>query len=198
MTISLSFSGSQIASGERPFCFISCWLTDNRFPHIVKRSWTRDVTWSSAAASFRENVMVWNNQVFGDVFRRKRWLMRKLERINAKMKMSHDTFVDHLHRKLWQDYQRVLLQEEMIRRQKSRCMWVKHGDINTRFFHLSTRIWRKRNKIEVLASEDGDQITDPNALQRMTIDFFQALYTTQGSPSPLPSAGMFPSFTSHD
>ncbi|VVA23745.1 PREDICTED: Transposon TX1, partial [Prunus dulcis] len=39
--------------------------------------------------------------------------------------------------------------------QKSRNTWLKEGDRNTKFFHLSTIIRRRRNKLEGLTNDAG-------------------------------------------
>ncbi|XP_057432833.1 uncharacterized protein LOC130725635 [Lotus japonicus] len=176
---------------DRPFRFMSCWLLDNRFPHVVLNAWKNNHDWFTASESFRMNVTDWNSQVFGDVFRRKRRLMRRLEGINAKLHMRHNPFLHHLQRKLWKLYNRTLVQEESIWQQKSRCMWVKHSDRNTRFFHVSTKTRRKRNRIEALTDDNGTLVTDLVTLRSMTVEFFGSLYSSSGVVNPLPSLGAF-------
>ncbi|XP_057451015.1 uncharacterized protein LOC130742925 [Lotus japonicus] len=176
---------------DRPFRFMSCWLTDNRFPHVVSNAWRNNLDWASASKSFREDVVEWNTHVFGNVFRRKRRLMRRLEGINAKLRMQHNPFLHNLQHKLWQQYNCALVQEEMIWRQKSRCSWVKHGDQNTRFFHASTKSRRKRNRIEALTAEDGTLVTDVDTLCSMTVEFFSSLYTSQGMIQTIPPGDGF-------
>jgi hypothetical protein len=39
------------------------------------------------------------------------------------------------------------IQEEIYWRQRSRINWLQHGDMNTRFFHHTTKDRRRRNKI---------------------------------------------------
>lgn len=45
--------------------------------------------------------------------------------------------------------------EEQIWHQKSRINWLKAGDQNTRFFHLTTLHRRQRNIILKIANDDG-------------------------------------------
>ncbi|XP_057452996.1 uncharacterized protein LOC130744851 [Lotus japonicus] len=176
---------------ERPFRFMSCWLTDNRFPHVVSHAWRNNSDWASASECFKRDVTEWNSQVFGDVFRRKSRLMKRLEGINTKLRMQHNPFLHNLQRKLWQQYNRVLVQEEMIWHQKSRCMRVKHGDRNTRFFHAYTKTRRKRNRIEALTTAEGALVTDLDALRSMTVAFYDSLYTSPGPLRTLPAARGF-------
>lgn len=56
--------------------------------------------------------------------------------------------------KLKDSLNEVLRQKEMTWLQKSRVQWIKGSDLNTKFFHTSTIIRRKRNKIEGLLDEN--------------------------------------------
>lgn len=93
-------------------------------------------------------MSIWNDEVFENIFHRKMRLMKRLEGINRRLNMTFDRGLDNLQRQLWKEYNTVLIQEELLWAQKSRCMWLKYGDRNTNFFHTATIIRRKRNKIE--------------------------------------------------
>ena len=60
----------------------------------------------------------------------------------------------------------------------SRELWVKEGDCNSRFFHLSTIIRRKRNYISEIKLENGSWIRDREDIQRYFLDNFSSLYNT--------------------
>lgn len=46
-----------------------------------------------------------------------------------------------------------LMRSEILWKQKSRELWLKEGDKNTKFFHLSTIIRRRHNSIDAIKSE---------------------------------------------
>lgn len=56
---------------------------------------------------------------------------------------------------LLREFEIVLEQEELIWLQKSREKWVVYGDRNTKFFHMSTIIRRRRNKVDMLKNSEN-------------------------------------------
>ncbi|XP_057419026.1 uncharacterized protein LOC130713258 [Lotus japonicus] len=181
----------------RPFRFLASWLTHDDFPRVVEESWQRGDDWLHSSNGFREDVLVWNQEVFGNILKRKRRLIRRLEGINQRLSMAIDRGLDTLQRSLWKEYNAVLVQEELLWMQKSRCLWLQFGDRNTSFFHTATLVRRKRNRIEALLNQDGDLITDYNALKELAFVFFRDSYMDEGggesltcstSFSPLPAA----------
>lgn len=70
----------------------------------------------------------------------------------------------------------VLNDEEMLWFQKSRLEAIGDGDRNTRYFHLSTIIRRKRNKVEGLMDENGEWVTDGDQVRDMVRQFWSHLF----------------------
>lgn len=58
-------------------------------------------------------------------------------------------------------------------RQKSRELWLKAGDKNSKFFHLSTIIHRRRTNIDAIKSEDGQWITNSNSIRKLFYNNFK-------------------------
>lgn len=61
-----------------------------------------------------------------------------------------------LERRHGEDMNGILLQEEMIWRQKARTDWLKCGDNNIKFFHITTLRIRRRNQIDALRDNQGN------------------------------------------
>lgn len=78
---------------------------------------------------------------------------------------------------LLKEFEEVLEQEEVIWFQKSREKWIALGERNTKYFHTSTIIRRKRNRIESLKNDDGVWVTDGADLEKMAVDYFTRLYS---------------------
>ena len=66
--------------------------------------------------------------------------------------------------------------EKTFWRQKSRALYVKEGDNNTRFFHRLANSYRKANHIRSI-EVNGVFYKDGSSVQAQVVQFYQNLYT---------------------
>lgn len=102
---------------------------------------------------FSANLEAWNKVIFGNVFYQKKHNALWLEEVNQVLEGSTTKALPKLDSKLKEERKSILIQEEIIWLQKTRTVWLKSGDGNTKFFHTSTLNKRRQNKIEVLTNE---------------------------------------------
>lgn len=69
-------------------------------------------------------------------------------------------------------------------RQKSRELWLKHGDKNLKFFYLSTIIQSKWNNLDSIKAEDGSWISESNQIRNLFLNGFKNLFTIETSSFP--------------
>ncbi|XP_059441980.1 E4 SUMO-protein ligase PIAL1-like [Corylus avellana] len=84
---------------------------------------------------------------------------------------------------LLKDLENTLLCEEIYWRQKSRTLWLKEGDRNTRFFHKMANSYRRYNRVEVLRI-NGVLSDDPVMVKDHMVQYYQQLYSEQSSWRP--------------
>ena len=85
----------------------------------------------------------------------------------------------------------LLYQEEMLWLQRSRILWLKEGDRNTKFFH-NKAVWRARkNKIRELHDEDGEAQSDPVVMGNMVSEYFQKIFTKDDLLDAAPLVDLF-------
>jgi hypothetical protein len=72
-----------------------------------------------------------------------------------------------------------LERDELKWRQKSRELWLKEGDRNSRIFHLSTVIRRWRNYINEIKVEDGSWLQNRKDIGEYFTKRFMDLYQSQ-------------------
>jgi hypothetical protein len=54
-----------------------------------------------------------------------------------------------------QEFEELLIKEKLLWKNKSRKTWLTCKDLNTRFFHTSTLIRRRRNVVDLLKTSPG-------------------------------------------
>nr|XP_048326689.1 uncharacterized protein LOC125421532 [Ziziphus jujuba var. spinosa] len=77
----------------------------------------------------------------------------------------------------------VLEQEEFLWKHKSQCQWLQSGHRNTKYFHLTTLIRRRRNKVDMLKNNKGIWISEKEVLKNIVISFFENLYSCENASS---------------
>ncbi|KAG7543067.1 Reverse transcriptase domain [Arabidopsis thaliana x Arabidopsis arenosa] len=68
--------------------------------------------------------------------------------------------------------------EDTFWKQKSRALWYKEGDLNTKYFHATTKQRRARNRIIGLLDENGCWIDKDSGIESLAVNYFQTLFTT--------------------
>lgn len=73
--------------------------------------------------------------------------------------------------------------EDIKWKQKSRELWLKEGDHNSKFFHASTIIRRKNNIVEIKL-ENGNYIYENEDIEKYFEKHFQELYNSSNPNFP--------------
>lgn len=169
---------------RRPFRFYAGWLSHEDFPNFLSKCWDQGSDWSDKMLTLQSSLRKWNDDVFGNIFKKKRELMRRLRGIDRSLSQRPNKYLEELHQELWLQYEDILFREEVLWFQKSRCKWLEFGDRNTRYFHGITVVRRRKSTIDSLQDVEGRWIDDQEELGRMVSGFYQQLFTDSGSFEP--------------
>ncbi|KAK3211028.1 hypothetical protein Dsin_015734 [Dipteronia sinensis] len=176
--ILLHLHSSQIPSGFRkPFRFEAIWLRHKSFPEVVKSNWNlQKSNVTKKVHDLTEVLKVWNKEQFGNLFRNKKRILTILQGVQNCLSGKYIASLDALEDKLMKEYNCIIDQEKLIWMQKSRNCWPKDGDRNIKFFHLSTLVKRRRNKLEGIKREDGSWTTNKEEMKHMAVRYFRNLF----------------------
>lgn len=75
----------------------------------------------------------------------------------------------------------ILTQQEVFWKQRSKQLWLREGDKNSKFFHATARARRKNNQVQPLLNERGEQVDWEAGLQDMMVNYFSNLFTATDS-----------------
>lgn len=130
--------------GPKPFKFLNPWLSHPNFMPEVKQIW-ENVQVSGWAGyrlmrklkELKSHLRVWNKEVFGNIDNLLKsaedevheWDLMAESTTLAEVELRKRREARSLMWKLSRDKERLWLQ-------KSRMLWARNGDKNTRFFHI--------------------------------------------------------------
>lgn len=110
-------------SGRRKsndFRFQMAWLTDKGFPYVVVKNWDKEGKFTDNIKKIPQVLRDWNRDVFGNVGKRKKRVLARLQGIQSKISRAHNPGLLKLEIKLQKEMDDILQQEELIWFQKSR------------------------------------------------------------------------------
>lgn len=82
--------------------------------------------------------------------------MTRLNGIQRVLKGHHSTNLQELEKTLEKELEEVILQEEILWKQKSICNWISLRDRNTKYFYSQMVSRRNKNKIRMLKDGNDD------------------------------------------
>lgn len=100
-------------------------------------------------------------------------LQNRMERLNME-EITEDSKVEFLGvSKALDD---LLLKQEIFWEQRSRISWLKHGNKNTKFFHLKATQRRRRNYIHGVKNSDGVWVEEVDDIAEVATSYFENLF----------------------
>ncbi|KAF7139019.1 hypothetical protein RHSIM_Rhsim07G0114000 [Rhododendron simsii] len=180
LLINTNFSLNKI---QRPFRFESLWTTEDECHCIIAKAWNHTFVGSEMfqlckkLRGCKDDLKVWHRNNFDDLRFQIAILRDQLVgiqkenevRFNADNYVKEKVMITKLE-DLWQ-------KEAMFWHQRSRVNWLKMGDKNTRFFHLSTIHRRQRNQVAKLKDEYGNWHVDKECIAGVIKGHFEKLYS---------------------
>jgi ribonuclease HI len=116
----------------------------------------------------------WSRSNFGSVstqLKEKSELL-KIAKQNSINGQGHDQVIS-----LRKEVNGLLIKEEKMWQQRSRTLWLKDGDRNTKYFHSRATHRQRRNLLLGIRNEAGDLITNQDQIGSCFIEYYQSLFT---------------------
>eukprot|EP00253_Pinus_taeda_P010417 PITA_10417 len=194
-----------------PFKFNPAWLQDPTFVAIFKNTWlhTNSSSREDKGFLFMENLkrlkkatVIWAKErrlKQNEVLRKIREELELLESPEEDGYQSQSTKDRIL--QLEKGQNKILLDKEEEWRIKSRAIWLKSGDENTRFFHNYAKGRKSANTIWSLKDEEGSEVSSFTKLASLGKRHFERIFADSGEASiaqVLRTAQCFPRFVEEE
>ncbi len=152
---------------------------------VIQDAWNH-VSFGSPFYQFLQKIKTskkflirWNKNCFGNLQTRTNSLTEAINQIQQQPPTEENTQKEKT--LIW-ELNENLKREEILWKQKSIVQWLTAPDLNTKFFHLSTIIRRRKNSIDFLKNNQNNWISGRQEIGTCFTEFFKCLFTST-SPS---------------
>jgi hypothetical protein len=169
--------------GNKYFKFENMWLKHEGFVEQVKNWWLSyefsglpSYILANKLKALKKDLKKWNIEVFGDIGKKKKELLESIRELDA-IEECHSLEEDERVRKIdmSREMEKTLLFDELNWRQKSRALWLKERDKNTKFFHRVANSHRKFNQVNSLKI-NGEISKNLAEIQEHIVQFYNNMY----------------------
>ncbi|XP_060212174.1 uncharacterized protein LOC132639769 [Lycium barbarum] len=162
------------------FKFENMWLQTEGFLDCVKAWWNSyevvgspDFILTQKLKLLKKDISNWNTEVFGKLEDQRSKALNELSRLEQSTEgkiLMQDEKIQLLN--LQAQIEEVARIEEISWRQKSRCLWLRDGDRNTKFFQNMADAHRRYNCIDKLQVR-GSTTEDKEEIKEEILSFYQ-------------------------
>ncbi|KAF7831394.1 uncharacterized protein G2W53_013727 [Senna tora] len=85
---------------NRPFRFENCWMQHEDFTAFLKQEWNQTSDLNTKILKLQNSLKTWNKDVFGDISKRKKRLLNRINGIQVAIDKKLNPFLEDLGRKL--------------------------------------------------------------------------------------------------
>ncbi|GKV45492.1 hypothetical protein SLEP1_g52564 [Rubroshorea leprosula] len=182
----LLLKNEKVDWGPKPFKFFDAWLEYPDCKQLISQVWNSKV--GSGWMGFRlkeklkktkKALKEWSANHMADVDRRIVEAEKNIAELDRKEENSQLTTDDiEIRRSSFLDLWKNMRIKESMLQQKSRKMWLKEGDANTKFYHRSVKGRWRRNEINSIQI-NGEQFRGVSEIREGVVKYFKGLFTEE-------------------
>ena len=128
--------------------------------------------------TLKHNFSWWNKEV-GDLRIQKKKMEKRIKEINNLEGLAEwNSFLEEERSKAKIDWYELIIREERVTMMKSKFIWAKEGDANTKLFHSLMNERRAKNAILKLERTNRELITEEEEIAEEIISLFSQIYSS--------------------
>ncbi|GMI95766.1 hypothetical protein HRI_003245900 [Hibiscus trionum] len=172
----------RLRSRKQHFRFEAAWLLEESCEGEVLK------LWNSCSGSIPDRLTLvssglelWFNKIKKEKKISVKALQQRLKELNDSQP-SDEKLEEILETKLALNMEAD--REKIYWEQRARANWLKNGDRNTHYFHSFATNRKRKNRIRCLINDSNEEIQYEEGIEKMAMDYFSNLFTTQGVADP--------------
>ena len=181
------------------------WLRVDGFMDKIKEWWQSynfkgkpNFVLAKKLQALKYDLKMWNKGTLGNVLARKDAALEKLNYWDSLERLGSLSEEDRSSQRMARDeFSHCAILEEISWRQKSRALWLKEGDSNTKFFHRMANARRRGNFISSLIVR-GVWLDKEEELKEGIGSYFKSLFEESLVRRPVVESGLFRTLDSLD
>ena len=172
---------------EGRFHYEDYWATIEGNKEVISNAWTEGLllhssdpiqSVRSAIGKCVDALKVWKGSIHPNFGKDIDWRQRKIERLRVD---CTDARGKEELSSLEHEVANLLEQEELYWRQRSKSLWLKEGDQNTKYFHCKATQKRTKNFINFLLDDNDASHNSHSELCAIAFTYFRNLFKSSGS-----------------
>ncbi|XP_019157468.1 PREDICTED: uncharacterized protein LOC109154044 [Ipomoea nil] len=172
-----------VRAARRAFKFESPWLLKDGCAQVVDEAWRQSLglTFQQRIELCGQRLGTWGGEHFQRFGNRIRFLRNRLDRLKEdRTSAAVDEF-----RTVEGELEILIRQEEIFWKQRSKQLWLQHGDMNTKYFHRVASGRRRRNLLLRMKDQSGTW-REGTAMHSEILRYFDYIFCSNSSnPNPM-------------
>ena len=165
---------------KRRFMFEEMWTREEGCKEVIETAWdplncNPNMPIQKRLQSCKDHLQDWNYKVFGNVNKVLKQKQRRLQHLEE-LNLLHESAEEI--QGLKKEINEMLFREEVMWNQRSRALWIKCGDRNTKFFHATANNQQRKNRIEGISDSEGRWREDRMEVENVILEYFTKIYST--------------------
>ena len=170
-------------SSSRVF-YEDMWSHYEACKNIVKKEWLNGGSWSQGdpvtifkktTSNCLAQLRIWSRKKFNGQKEKLKHLKKKLSEMKHNFTQWEE--VNEI-KSTEEQIEKILLDEEVYWKQRSRADWLKEGDKNTKYFHSKASSRKRKNRIWGVMDQHDVWIDDREGVEKQFCEYFASLFTT--------------------
>lgn len=146
------------------------WLQHPDTTFIIQEAWSRGQSLTSKLKHTKTALKEWNKKVFGNIHLKLQQLCTLIEETQNQPPDDHNFQLEQAAAQALVELEK---KEEVFWKERAKARWIEAGDSNTHFFHLTTLIHRRYNRVDYIKNLDNIWINDRQGIG----DAFESHYS---------------------